>query len=112
MEVAEARGDGTHGAGRAMPASAGARAARIAERGWNRSLISCQWRAKRISSSGPGLAVPAHDPFVGREPFQRDGPARMHAASRDADLGAKAELAAIGKLAWRRSTSRWRCRTC
>jgi hypothetical protein len=36
--------------------------------------------------------------FEGAELLDADRPARMHAAGGDADLGAEAELAAIGEL--------------
>ena len=35
------------------------------------------------------LPVPAHQPFIGRQPFERDRPARMDATRGDADFSAK-----------------------
>src|SRR5688572_8347604 len=44
------------------------------------------------------LSVAAHDIFEGGELFGADRSARMHLAGADANLGAHAELAAIGEL--------------
>ena len=48
--------------------------------------------------SRPGLARPAHPVFERGQLLDADRPARMHPAGGDADLGAEAELAAIGEL--------------
>ena len=47
------------------------------------------------SDSRPGLADAVADPFIGGQPLQRDGPARVEPAGGDADLGAQAHLAAV-----------------
>src|SRR3546814_10019733 len=44
------------------------------------------------------LAIPAHEPLIGRQPFQRDRPPRVQPPRRDADFGAEAEFAAVGEL--------------
>src|SRR3546814_6809286 len=44
------------------------------------------------------LAGPVHQPFVRRQPFESDRPARVEAPRRDADLRPQAELAAVGEL--------------
>src|SRR3546814_5978497 len=41
------------------------------------------------------LAGPVHQPFVRRQPFESDRPARVEAPRRDADLRPQAELAAV-----------------
>src|SRR5690606_16703447 len=48
--------------------------------------------------SGADLAAAAHDVLVARELGRADRPARVDLARRDADLGAHAELAAVGEL--------------
>jgi hypothetical protein len=48
--------------------------------------------------SGARLPGAADAVFERGELLDADRPARMHAAGRDADLGAEAELAAIGEL--------------
>src|SRR3546814_6026149 len=44
------------------------------------------------------LAIPAHEPLIGRQPFQRDRASRVQSPRRDADFGAEAEFAAVGEL--------------
>src|SRR3954471_6737768 len=46
----------------------------------------------------PYLPCPAHAVFEGCELLDADGPARMQTTRRDADLGSKAKLPAIGEL--------------
>src|SRR5712671_1720765 len=46
----------------------------------------------------PGLAAAANDIFENRELLDANRPARMELAGADADLGAHAELPAIGEL--------------
>jgi len=55
-------------------------------------------RANRLNESRPRLAAAADAVLESRELLDADWPARMQTASGDTDLGAKAELAAIGKL--------------
>src|SRR5438094_8076935 len=54
------------------------------------------WR--RASYSGAHLAVAADEVFVGGQFGGADRPTRRQPLGRDADLGAHAELAAIGEL--------------
>src|SRR5262252_1045283 len=57
------------------------------------------WYAEiKAQSSWAKRTLAAHDVLVGRELDQADWPAGMHAVGRDADLGAQAELAAVGEL--------------
>ena len=44
------------------------------------------------------LTAPAHQPFIRRQPFERDRSPGMQAPRRDADFGAEAEFAAVGEL--------------
>src|SRR3954451_23286340 len=62
------------------------------------SLLSKDQRDIKPEPSGPDLSRPAKAIFERRELLHADRPARMHAACRDPDLGAEAELAAIGEL--------------
>ncbi len=52
----------------------------------------------QVSTSRPGLTASANAVFEGRQLFDADRPARMQPAGGDADLGAEAELAAVGEL--------------
>src|SRR6476469_3648286 len=56
-------------------------------------------RMREILSLVPDLAGAAHQPFVRRQPLERDRAAGVEPPGRDPDLGAQAELAAIGELA-------------
>src|SRR5690349_17214411 len=57
------------------------------------------WYAEiKAQSSWAKRTLAAHDVLVDRELDQADRPAGMHAVGRDTDLGAEAELAAIGEL--------------
>src|SRR3546814_11971723 len=44
------------------------------------------------------LAISAHEPLIGRQPFQSDRPERVQPPRRDADLGAEAYLRSVGQL--------------
>ena len=54
--------------------------------------------ARRSQSSRPGLARAVHAVFEARQLLDADRAARVHPAGGDADLGAHAELAAVGEL--------------
>src|SRR3954454_10799871 len=62
------------------------------------SLLFKDQRNIKPEPSGPDLSGPANAIFERRELLHADRSARMHAACRDPDLGAEAELAAIGEL--------------
>src|SRR3546814_19200414 len=57
------------------------------------------WSSDVCSSDLAHLPRSAHDPFIGRQPFQCDGSPGMQTARRNADLRTQAELTAVRKLA-------------
>ena len=70
-----------------------------AERRWHQSPLRFILATIGLPClTGPHLARAPHDVLERGELLDADGPARVQAAGGDADLGAHAELAAVGEL--------------